>query len=69
MMSNEAWQAIAAAIVAMSQIYASRADSMPIFAKMWDYLANLFGVLATILGRWAIQARLNYFEAVESYGN
>lgn len=68
-MSPEAWQVIAAAIVALSQVYATRSDTALTFAKMWDILARVFGTLANMLANLSMQARINYFEAVNAYGS
>jgi hypothetical protein len=66
-MNGDAWKAIAAAIVAVIQVYGTRSDMAMLFARFWDWIAMITGQLANLLGRWSIIARSNYFTAV-TYG-
>lgn len=68
-MSDELAQVLAAVIVAVAQIYASGPGRSPVFIYIWDFLARVCGMLAWALGRFSMQARLNYFAAVNAYGS
>lgn len=63
-MSDDTLQIIAAAAIAVCQIYAIEPWKFPVFAKFWDLVARICGHLANMLGWWSIQARKNYFSAV-----
>jgi hypothetical protein len=60
---------IAAAVVTLAQLYVIEPWKFPVFAKFWDWLATLCGVLANHLGWMAMRARSNYYLAVSEYGN
>jgi hypothetical protein len=66
-MSNETWQMIAAAIVALTQVYATRTDAGMLTARFWDFVARVCGQIANFLGWMSLRARANYFAAV-TYG-
>jgi hypothetical protein len=63
-MSDDAIQLIAAAAIAVCQIYAMEPWKFPIFAKFWDFMARLCGNLANMLGWWSMKARENYYTAI-----
>lgn len=68
-MSDELAQVLAAAIVAVAQIYAAGPARTPVFIHIWDFLARFLSGLAWTLGRLSMQARLNYYAAVNAYGS
>lgn len=63
-MSEETVQLIAAATIAVCQIYVMEPWKFPVFAKFWDSLARFFGELANLLGWWSMRARENYYTAL-----
>lgn len=67
-MSDETVQIIAAAVVTLAQLYAVEPWRYPVFAYFWDAVAKITGILANILAHMSLNARVNYFEAVNSYG-
>jgi hypothetical protein len=60
---SEEWQIIAAIIVALSQAYATRTDNL-LFARFWNALAILCAKLADLFGFLAMEARTNYWMAI-----
>lgn len=67
-MSEETIQLIAAAVVAVCQIYMIEPWKFPVFAYVWDFIAQFCGEMANSLAKISMQARSNYFEAVAAYG-
>lgn len=63
-MSDETLQLIAAATVAVCQIYMAEPWKFPVFARFWDFMARLCGILANMLGWWSMKARENYYMAI-----
>lgn len=56
---------IAAAIVALSQVYMIAPWQFPIFARMWDWVARFCGWLANMLAWISMKARLNYYLVIQ----
>lgn len=67
-MSEETIQWIAAAVVTLAQVYVLEPWKFPVFAKFWDAVAKVCGLVANIAADWAMKARVNYFDAVNAYG-
>lgn len=63
-MSEDTLQLLAAATIAVCQIYVMEPWKFPVFAHFWDFIARLCGELANVLGWWSMKARQNYFVAV-----
>jgi hypothetical protein len=68
-MSEETIQLIAAAVVALCQVYMVEPWKFPVFAYFWDLIAKACAHLSNSLAWWSVQARSNYFAAVAAYGN
>ena len=62
-------QLIGAVAVAVMQIYALNGYDFPFLAWLWDIIAKTTGRIANLLGFISIQARLNYYTVINSYGN
>lgn len=56
---------IAAAIVAVIQLYYYTPNHQGMFAAFWDYIAKVCGGLANMLGWIAVEARANYFASIQ----
>lgn len=65
-MSDDTIQLIAIAVVSLIQVYAVNPGTLNIFASVWNALALFFGALANFFGDLAMEARLNYYEAVNN---
>lgn len=63
-MSEDTFQLIAAAIIALSQIYLIEPWKFPVFAIFWDWLAKVCGYTANVLGYMSMRARANYFVSI-----
>ena len=57
---------ISTAIMAITQLYALRATDFPLFAYVWDFIASITGWIANLFGNISVNARLAYFEAVQT---
>lgn len=64
-MSEDLIQLIATAVVVLSQLYFMEPWKFPIFAKFWDTIARICGRMANVLGWVSVEARANYFLAVQ----
>lgn len=64
-MDSETLQMIAIAVITYYELCAIQ-GSNPVFAYIWDIIATITGILANILGRISVQARLNYYVAVQA---
>jgi len=62
--SEDTIQLIAAAAIAIAQIYVMEPWKFQVFARFWDWVARLTGTLANILGYISLEARHNYFIAL-----
>lgn len=65
-MNDDNLRLLLAAAIAVCEIYAMDPTRFPVFAWFWDFIAKVTGTLANALGYVAVQARLNYFEAVRN---
>lgn len=65
-MNDDTFGMIAAAVVALCQIYEMNGSQFPLLAVVWDIIARIAGIIAWITGRIAMNARLNYFMVVNS---
>lgn len=63
-MSEETFQLLAAATIAVCQIYVMEPWKFQVFARFWDIIAKFCGRLANLLGWISLEARKNYFVAV-----
>lgn len=63
-MTEDTVQLVAAAIIALSQLYMIEPWKFPIFAAFWDWTAKICGILANVLGWISIRARHNYFISI-----
>lgn len=68
-MNSDVIQIIGLAVLILAEQYAISPWQFPVWAKMWDYLANLFADLAVALGYMSYRARKNYYLAVEHSAN
>lgn len=64
-MNNDLLQIVALCCLAYFELCTIRGNN-PALAYMWDTIATLCGWIANFLGRISVQARLNYFEAVQA---
>jgi hypothetical protein len=63
--SSDTLQMLALACLAYYEICMVKGTN-PFFIYLWDFIAVITGMLANFLGAVSMQARLNYFEAVEA---
>lgn len=64
-MNSDVIQLIGLAVLILAEQYAVAPWQFQMFAKMWDFMANMFADLAAVLGYMSYRARQNYFMAVE----
>jgi hypothetical protein len=62
---SETFQMIAAAVIAVAQVYTMDPSRFKMFAQFWDILARICGQLANMLALVSVHARANYFLAVQ----
>lgn len=67
-MSDDAFKFLAAAIVAICQVYQNDDGHYTALARLWDFVARVMNVIAVAAARMAMNARHNYFMVVNSYG-
>jgi hypothetical protein len=67
-MNDETFQYIVMAVAALCQLYTVQDHDYPLAAWFYDKIATFFGTLANFFGYIAMNARLNYFTVVNSYG-
>jgi len=60
-MNENAVQLIAAVTIAVCQVYVMEPWKFPVFARFWDYIACICGILANMLGWWSMRAREKYY--------
>lgn len=63
-MSENTIQLLAAAAIAVCQIYVMEPWKFHVFARFWDWFARITGNLANVLGYMSLEARHNYFIAI-----
>lgn len=56
---------IAAAAIALMQLYYYTPWHQNMFAMFWDYVARVCGYLANMLGWVSVEARANYFASIQ----
>ena len=68
-MNHDEWikLAAAAALIVM-QAYAVQPWKYPVLALFWDWVARITGQVANRLGWISVNARANYYLAVETSG-
>lgn len=64
-MNSDVIQLIGLAVLILAEQYAVAPWQFPVWAKAWDFMANLFADLAALLGYMSYRSRQNYFMAVE----
>jgi hypothetical protein len=64
-MDNETFQMLAAAVIAVAQVYTMDPSRFKVFAYVWDLIARICGQLANVLGLVSIHARANYFLSIQ----
>lgn len=64
-MSSDTIQLIGLAVLILAEQYAIAPWQFPIFAQIWDAIANLCAQLSWWLGYASMRARANYYTAVE----
>lgn len=64
-MNSDTIQLIGLAVLILAEQYAIAPWQFPVFAKIWDFMANLFACLSWYFGFAAMRARDNYYLAVE----
>ena len=64
-MNSDTIQLIGLAVLILAEQYAIAPWQFPVFARIWDFLANLFANLSWWLGYASMRARANYYTAVE----
>lgn len=64
-MDNDTFQMIAAAVIAVAQLYSMDPTRFKFFAQFWDIVARICGQLANLLGLVSVHARANYFLALQ----
>jgi hypothetical protein len=65
-MNSDVVQLIGLGVLILVEQYAVAPWQFPVFARMWDYLANFFAAIAWITGRASMIARANYYSVVNS---
>lgn len=63
-MSEDTVQLLAAAAIAICQIYVAEPWKFHVFARFWDLFARITGRIANVLGWMSLEARHNYFIAI-----
>jgi hypothetical protein len=62
--NNDTLQLLALAALAYYELCTVNGTN-PVMVYIWDIIAFVTGMLANILGKISIQARLHYYEAVQ----
>jgi hypothetical protein len=62
--SDEMKQMLMAAAVLMAQVYVTEPWKFTAFARFWDWVARVAGLLANKLGWLAMHARANYYDSI-----
>lgn len=65
-MSDELMQLLSLAIVIIYEMYAVNGHDNTVYARFWDAVARIAGAIANFFANLAVNARLNYWETVNS---
>ncbi len=65
-MNEDTVRILATIAIAAAEIYALNGGDFPVAAWFFDLIARITGYLANILGTISLNARLNYFMAVQA---
>lgn len=64
-MDNDTLQMLALLLLAYYELCTVNGTN-PVMAYIWDFIALITGILANFLGKISVEARLHYFEAVQT---